>query len=49
MSAKCSYDGKLLSITHVEKGELSDPPSFLQSEELRQMLNRYIINQERFV
>lgn len=48
VSAKCAYDGKLLAITHVEKGSLVEPPSFLQSEELRSLLNRYIVNRERF-
>jgi hypothetical protein len=32
VSSKCAYDGKLLAITHVEKGSLTEPPSFLQSE-----------------
>ncbi len=44
MAAKCAYDGKLLTITHVEKGEISEPPSFLQSEELHRLLSKYVVN-----
>ena len=49
MSAKCTYDGKLISINHVEKGHLMELPSFIQSEELKELISRYIVNREGFV
>lgn len=33
----------------MEKGQLMEPPSFIKSEELLQLISRYVINRERFV
>ena len=44
VASKCSPDGRILSIIHAERGSSAELPSFVQSEELKELLCRYVLN-----
>lgn len=49
VSSRCTPEGKILSIIHAEKGSKSELPTFIQSEQLRDMFSRFAIMRESFL
>lgn len=49
VASKCSADGKILSIIHAERGTSAELPSFVQSEELKELLHCYVVNREKYL
>jgi len=49
VSSRCTQDGKVISILHAEKGIKGELPTFVRSEELRDMFSRFVVNRENFL
>jgi len=49
VASKCTEDGRLLSISHMEKGDRLKLPSFIESEELLSLLNQCLLIKHKYL
>lgn len=49
VASRCAPDGRILSIIHAERGTSAELPSFVHSEELKELLERYVLNREKYL
>jgi hypothetical protein len=49
VASKCTSEGKIKSIIHAEKGSRGSLPTFVNSEELKDMFGRFAVMRESFI